>query len=61
MFSAIILACSLTTIECKTFGNHKVFKDYEKCITSLGNGIIQVDMQGWKIENYTCYKWPEEV
>lgn len=61
MFSAIIFACSLSASECKTFGNHRIFTDEQSCIQSLGRGIIQLEQQNWKIRQYTCYQWAEEV
>lgn len=61
MFSAIIFACSLHASECKTLGNHRIFTDEQSCIQSIGRGIIQVEQQGWKVHQYTCYKWAEEV
>jgi len=28
---------------------------------SLSVGVVDVQMQGWRIEQFTCYEWAEEA
>lgn len=59
MFSAIILACNIEATRCQTFGTPRVMHSEIECYTSLANGLIQVENQGWVIKNFHCYEWKE--
>ncbi len=59
MFSAIILACNLEGTHCQTFGTPRVMHSEIECYSSLANGLIQVENQGWVIKNFHCYEWEE--
>lgn len=61
MFTAIILACNVAATECKSFGTPRVFNTEKECMTSVADGINQVEYQGWLVRNYHCYKWEEKV
>jgi len=61
MFSAIIFACSLHVSECQTISHPRIFTDKKACMTNLSVGVVDVQMQGWRIEQFTCYEWAKEV
>jgi len=60
MFSAIILACNIEATRCQTFGTPRVMHSEIECYTSLANGLIQVENQGWVVKNFHCYEWKEK-
>jgi len=61
MFTAIILACSVSVTNCKSFGTPRVFNTEKECLVSLANGRIQIEAQGWMVLDSHCYYWGQKV
>jgi len=61
MFTAIILACNMTVTDCRSFGTPRVFSSEKECLTSVSDGKLQLEAQGWMIMDSHCHMWGSKV
>jgi hypothetical protein len=61
MFTAIILACNVSVTDCRSFGTPRVFNSEKECLTSVSDGKLQLEAQGWMIMDSHCYMWGSKV
>ena len=59
LFTALLLVCNPNTVvpDCKGMANPALYDNLEICLSSVAEGIVAFEANGFKVIHYQCYEW----
>ena len=59
LFTALLLVCNTDTVvpDCKGMANPTLYANLEICLSSVAEGIVAFERNGFTVVHYQCYEW----